>query len=284
MKRREFLKSAIAAILGWGIAPAETTAQFAKISSATRQENHDEYIKDYLHRMRNFDKQHKGDICLDSTKFRLVKSSVKRLQRLQRTVGYGNFQLLNFDQTLKIARNYSNVGSFTKAELDFLEMIFHEDASKYGFFGEKPLKKVTDQVKRREIVKVPYTGNYLYKGLPFETYRKIIRQVGNKVILTSGVRSVIKQFLLFLNKAYRCNGNLSLASRSLAPPGYSFHAIGDFDVGQVGFGASNFTERFVTTQVYGKLEDLGYLTFRYPRDNHLGVRFEPWHIKVNFKT
>jgi len=99
-------------------------------------------------------------------------------------------------------------------------------------------------------------------------------------VLTSGVRSVIKQFLLFLNKAYANDGNLSLASRQLAPPGYSFHGIGDFDVGQAGFGYYNFTEKFIATDVYKKLADLGYLTLRYPQDNMLGVRFEPWHIKV----
>jgi LAS superfamily LD-carboxypeptidase LdcB len=91
----------------------------------------------------------------------------------------------------------------------------------------------------------------------------------------------MKQFLLFLNKAYRSRGNLSVASRSLAPPGYSFHGVGDFDVGQVGFGIANFSSRFTTTKVFKRLRDLGYIELRYPKGNLLGVRFEPWHIKVN---
>ena len=91
----------------------------------------------------------------------------------------------------------------------------------------------------------------------------------------------MKQFLLFLNKVYDSNGNLSLASRSLAPPGYSFHGNGDFDVGQVGYGALNFTGRFTETEVYKKLSERGYLKLRYPQDNMLGVRYEPWHIKIN---
>ncbi len=95
---------------------------------------------------------------------------------------------------------------------------------------------------------------------------------------------MIKQFLLFLNKAYNYDGNLSLASRSLAPPGYSYHGIGDFDVGQVGLGADNFTQRFTTTEVYRKLKDLGYIKIRYVEDNMLGVRFEPWHINVGSKA
>jgi LAS superfamily LD-carboxypeptidase LdcB len=90
----------------------------------------------------------------------------------------------------------------------------------------------------------------------------------------------MKQFLLFLNKANKNKGNLSMASRSLAPPGYSFHGIGDFDVGKKGYGIHNFTERFTKTNVYKRLTDLGYIKFRYERDNDLGVRFEPWHIEV----
>jgi D-alanyl-D-alanine carboxypeptidase len=28
------------------------------------------------------------------------------------------------------------------------------------------------------------------------------------------------------------------------------------------------------------LVELGYINMRYPEDNLLGVRYEPWHIKV----
>jgi hypothetical protein len=163
-------------------------------------------------------------------------------------------------------------------------MIFYFDAAHYGFFGKKPLKNITDRVKRREVVKIPYTGNYLFKGHPLQTYKEIMKGVGDGVVLTSGIRSVTKQFFLFLNKAYRNNGNLSLASRSLAPPGYSYHGISDFDVGQAGLGADNFTERFTATSVYKRLNEQGYVRIRYPLDNLLGVRFEPWHIKVDSRT
>ena len=90
----------------------------------------------------------------------------------------------------------------------------------------------------------------------------------------------MKQFLLFLNKAYQNDGNISLASRSLAPPGYSFHGAGDFDVGQVGFGAANFTALFTTTPIYKRLSEIGYLMLRDPEENLLGMRFGPWHIKI----
>ncbi|HUI27578.1 MAG TPA: M15 family metallopeptidase, partial [Candidatus Kryptonia bacterium] len=103
-------------------------------------------------------------------------------------------------------------------------------------------------------------------------------------ILTSGVRGVMKQFALFLRKAFENNANLSLASRSLAPPGYSFHGISDFDVGQVGLGEDNFTRRFTGSEVYRRLIELEYVAIRYPIDNLVGVRYEPWHIKVDYRA
>jgi len=281
MKRRDFLKTLAAGIIAGGLTPAGALAEISKISYPVFPENYDDYVRDYLQKIKCFDKPHKGDVYLDHKRYVLLGSSVKRFKRLQMTVGHANFHLLNFDDAIRFSRNYSRVGPFTKAELYFLEMIFYDDPALYGFFGEKPVKNITARIQRRDVVKVRHTGNYLYKGLPLDTYKKINRDVGDNVILTSGVRSVIKQFLLFLNKAYNNRGNLSLASRSLAPPGYSFHGVSDFDVGQVGFGVANFTERFVSAPVYRKLRDRGYLKLRYPRKNMLGVRFEPWHIKVN---
>ena len=279
MKRRDFLKTLTTGLIVGGFAP-EVLAKLTTSTHSETEDNYDDYVKDYLHKIKYFNQPHKDDVYLGYKNYQLLTSSVKRLKRLQRTVGHGNFYLLSYDEAIKVARNYCSVGNFARAELDFLEMIFYEDGAFYGFFGEKPLKNLTAQVPKREVVKIPSMRNYLYKGRPLETYKKVKQEIGDQLILTSGIRSIIKQLLLFLNKAYRSNGNLSLASRSLAPPGYSYHGVGDFDVGQVGFGVDNFTERFVTTKVYKQLKNLGYLNLRYVEDNTLGVRFEPWHIKV----
>jgi len=280
MKRREFLKSLAAFAITAGSAPTALAATVVPPRPAS-DVIPDDFIKDYLVKMKHFNEPHPNDIYLDRELFPILKSSLNRLRRLQRTVGHGNFYLLNFDEALKIARNYSRVGAFTRRELNFLEQMFYSDGARFGFYGEKPLKHLTDRIKRGKVTKIPYSGNYLYKGQALETYRKIRRDLGDTVILTSGVRSVIKQFMLFLSKAYHSKGNLSMASRSLAPPGYSFHGIGDFDVGQRGYGVENFTERFTTTEVFRRLRDSGYLTLRYDYGNLLGVRFEPWHIKVD---
>jgi hypothetical protein len=279
MTRRDFLRAMALATIGGGITP-NIFAQSLEVRRPVLQENLDDNIKDYLHKMKNFNLPHKDDIKLNTEEYPIFQSALMRLKRLELYAGHGNFQFLGFDEGLRIARNVSSVGEFSEAELRFLERIFHEEAARYGFFGEKPLSKLTNQIKEDDVVKVPYSGNYLYKGLPLDTFNKIKQQLGEQAVLTSGVRGIMKQFSLFLIKAYQNDGNLSLASRSLAPPGYSFHGIGDFDVGQVGFGDANFTELFTTTPVYKRLSEIGYLSLRYPQENLLGVRFEPWHVKI----
>lgn len=280
MKRRDFLKAATAAIIASGIDPFALSA-VAQKTSVRSTSGMDDHIKDYLYKMRHFDRVHDNDKYLAKNQLPLLKTTVSRLNRLQRLVGHGNFHLLNLDYGLKLSRNYSQVGKFTQQELNFLEEIFYSDSSVYGFLGVKPLDKITARINKKDVVKIPRSGNYLYKGEPQALYEKVKKYVGDKVYLTSGVRGVIKQFMLFLNKANKNQGNLSMASRSLAPPGYSFHGIADFDVGQKGYGAMNFTDRFTTTEVFKKLEQLDFVSIRYPKDNMEGVRFEPWHIRVH---
>jgi hypothetical protein len=279
MKRRHFLKIVVAHLISYGYLPV-AMATTSELRHRIRHENYDVHIKDYLCKMRNFSEHHKGDLYLDHRGFRILKRCLRRLKNLQRIVGHGNFHLLNFYDAQKVARNYSKVGRFPKEELDFLEKIFYEDASRYGFYGKKILKDIDIRIDIHKVIKIPYSGNYLFKGPAFETYQKIKKDLGKRAILTSGIRGVVKQFLLFLDKTYHSRGNLSLASRSLAPPGYSYHSIGDFDIGEVGFGTFNFTERFTTTEVYRRLGDLGYINIRYIKENLFGVRYEPWHIKV----
>ncbi|WP_022664010.1 M15 family metallopeptidase [Desulfospira joergensenii] len=252
-----------------------------KISSAAAGDagpDLDKAVKDRLMKSRFFDHDFEDDIFLDSRDIGLLHSSLKRLKRIQRTVGYGNYALLDFDQALALSKNYSSIGRFLPSEIQFLEKIFYAKGSDYGFFGEKPIEDITGVIRKKEVQKIPRTGNYLYRGKPMQVYEAVKKQVGREIVLTSGVRGIMKQFLLFLDKVSRSRGNLSMASRSLAPPGYSFHGTGDFDVGQKGFGVYNFTEKFIETKVYKRLNRLGYVKFRYSRDNDLGVRFEPWHI------
>ncbi len=210
----------------------------------------------------------------------LLKTISLKLKQTQKLVGYGNFNLMSFDHLLGIAKNHGKVGAFSKNELDYIEKIFHTEASEYGFYGEKVTNNLTDKISKRETIKIPHTGHYLYKGEPHKLYELLKKEVGPSIILTSGVRSVVKQLDLFLYKANTLDGNYSKAAHSLAPPGYSFHGVSDFDVGKIGFGYKNFTSSFAETSEYRSLQKLGYISIRYPQGNPFGVRFEPWHIKV----
>lgn len=231
-------------------------------------------------KVRNFENDFSDDIYLLESELPLLESVTLRLERVQRVVGHGHFNVLDFDQLLQYAKSYNSVGAFTVQELAFVEKIYFTQASDYGFLGVKVTDNLTTKIARSEIVKVPYSGHFLFKGESLNYYETLKQDIGPNVILTSGIRSNVKQLHLFLSKARSSAYNLSKASRSLAPPGHSYHGIGDFDVGRVGWGALNFTNQFAGTDEFKRMQDLGYVQIRYTEDNRLGVRFEPWHIKV----
>lgn len=244
------------------------------------QIDEDSQVKDYLIKIRHPDQPHQNDVILGSDYTTPLRNVVLRMRRLCETVGYGNFGILGFDDAVRFARKSPAIEPFSSEELEFLDKIYHKEAQEYGFLGEKQITNLHQNIDHKSIVKIPGNGNYLFKGKSIEKYNTIKADLGEEVLLTSGIRGLVKQFYLFLNKADRYAGNLSLASRSLAPPGYSYHANGDFDIGQVGLGAQNFSEHFIATSVYKKLTEQGYVEYRYEKDNMLGVRYEPWHIKL----
>lgn len=237
-------------------------------------------LNQYLAKMHDFENAHREDIFVPGEQFEILVSSFKRLDRVQGLVGHGNFNIVSFDDVLRYSRNYSAVGAFEVAEIDFIASVFAADALDYGFFGSRVVGELTSVVAQRDSVKVGNTGHYLFRGEAEKLYRKLHSDLGGSVVLTSGIRNIVKQTHLFLAKTIQSEGNLSRASRSLAPPGHSFHGVGDFDVGKIGFGSKNFTEQFARTDEFHRLVELGYIDMRYPEDNLLGVRYEPWHIKV----
>ena len=85
---------------------------------------------------------------------------------------------------------------------------------------------------------------------------------------------------LFVDKLYRNKGNLTRTTNAIAPPAYSYHSTGDYDLGKKGFGFANFTPRFALTKEYSELKKLSYIEMRYTLLNNDGVRYEPWHIKA----
>ena len=233
-----------------------------------------------LDKVRNFEQEFSDDIHLSSDERIILHSVLARLERAEAFIGHGNYSISSFDYLLKIAERYPQVGAFGPVELDFMERIFFADATLYGFMGEKVIDTLTAQIPDRDVAKIKYSGQFIFRGQSEQYYQKLKKDIGDSIILTSGIRSNVKQMHLFLAKTAVSNYNLSKASRSLAPPGHSFHGIGDFDVGKVGWGVANFSDKFAQTDEFKRMQDLGYVQIRYTEDNRLGVRFEPWHIKV----
>lgn len=227
-----------------------------------------------------FSQDFPDDIFFQPERYELAKTVTQKFRAVQRYVGHGNFNLLGMDEFFYYAKVAPSCSEVTNAERFFLEDLFFYDAALYGFKGEKTAPNFSDAISKNKVVKIPYSGHFLRKGKSVELFEKIKDDVGESLILTSGVRGVAKQFHLFLEKSLATNGNLSKASRSLAPPGYSFHFKGDFDVGKKDFHLRNFDQDFAHTDEFKRLVELGYVNIRYTQSNNLGVRFEPWHLKV----
>jgi len=220
------------------------------------------------------------DLYLEKKDLNDFISVKNKLNQVKRIVGYGNFNIISFDYTLKIAKGFSNIKPFTNSELQFMEKIFYANPARHGFYGERICSNITQTISKKEVKKIPYTGHYLFQGKPIEDYDRLKKDVGSTLVLTSGVRSIVKQMNLFLNRIHRNNGNISESSKSIAPPAYSYHTISDFDVGKKGWGYKNFTTRFTATEEFMKMKKLNYIGMRYTINNKDGVRFEPWHVKV----
>ncbi len=221
-----------------------------------------------------------SDVYLSRDEFRVLSSVNARFKRLKRYVGFGNFNLISFSSALYYGRNYSRIGAFTKEEIALIDRLFSENPNDYGFYGHKTCLNLNNKISKSDVVKIPRTGHYLFKGKPEEDYRNLVEDVGDTLILTSGVRNVVKQLSLYVNKIYNTGGNMTQATNSIAPPSYSYHTISDFDVGKIGWGHKNFTADFASTDEFLMMTQLEYIGMRYTMNNRDGVRFEPWHVEV----
>ena len=228
----------------------------------------------------NIQSQSTTDIYLTPNELDTLGHLNSRIKRLKRYVGYANFNVLSFQDSLFYGRNYSSIGAFTTQEITLIERLFYEDPKKYGFYGRKTCFNLNNKISKKDIYKVPRSGHYLFKGKPLEDYNRLKNDIGKKLILTSGIRNTMKQLSLYCNKIYKLKGNVTLASHSIAPPAYSYHTTSDFDVGKKGWGYMNFTKKFATTKEFKKIRKLDYISMRYTQNNKDGVRYEPWHIKV----
>jgi len=222
-----------------------------------------------------------SDIYLSHEDFLTLAQLRERFKRLKKFVGYANFNIISYNSSMFYARNYSAIGKFTQEEIHLMERFFYEDPSRYGFYGERTVDNISAYIKKSDLKKISRSGHFIFKGTSLDSYNRLQVDVDTKdIILTSGVRSVVKQMRLFVDKLYRNKGNLTRTTNAIAPPAYSYHSTGDYDLGKKGFGFANFTPRFALTKEYSELKKLSYIEMRYTLLNNDGVRYEPWHIKA----
>ncbi len=218
-----------------------------------------------------------ADLGLQLSDLQLLK---ERLQRLSRHVGYGRFNVIGFATLRQIARNRTDIGAFTAAELNAAELLFRADASRFGYFGPRIATALDADLLVAQAQRVDGTAHWL---LPHSKnlWSRARREVGDALILTSGARGVAKQTFLFLRRAEKDGWNFRQAIRQVAPPAYSYHASGDFDVGEQGLGGANFTPAFAETDTFRRLMAVPGIRLRYPEANQYGVAYEPWHIAAD---
>lgn len=222
-----------------------------------------------------------SDIYLSYEDLQTLSILRDRFKRLKKFVGYANFNIISYNSSMFYARNYSAIGKFTKEEIHLMERFFYEDPSRYGFYGERTVEDIASYIKKSDLKKISRSGHFIFKGTSLDSYNRLQHDVDTRdIILTSGVRSVVKQMRLFVDKLYRNHGNLTKTTNAIAPPAFSYHSTGDYDLGKKGFGFANFTPRFALTKEYTELKKLSYIEMRYTLLNNDGVRYEPWHIKA----
>ena len=237
---------------------------------------------DPLNKTRDFDRTYADDYLLAESRLELLAATADKLERAVRVIGPWAFQprLLRRPAALRPPLRRDR-RLLAEPRLQFLDEIFYTDAELYGFHGQQGPGRAD----------LPGSTSAMSSGSPRPVTtccgenrsrgtRGSARTWGRNVFLTSGVRGVVKQYQLFLSKAVTTGGNLSQASRSLAPPGYSYHAIGDFDVGRVGFGSEELHRRLRRDGGVPQAHRPRLRGHPLHRDQPLWRAPEPWHIKI----
>ncbi len=66
---------------------------------------------------------------------------------------------------------------------DFIEEIFYQDPSYHGFYGKRICSSLTHKISKKDVIKIPYTGHYLFRGDSKNYYKRVVKDVGDSLIL-----------------------------------------------------------------------------------------------------
>ncbi len=200
----------------------------------------------------------------------------------------------------KVIIDYNDLKkNFNFLENDFIDRLYSIDPKTVGFNGPKYKTGTAENLVKIESYKFTQNGKVVRESgvqyVPKHVYDDFVKmsaeiQMGlNKIIhIDSGFRSSGRQAYLFMkNLVGEYNYSIEETAKWSAMPGYSEH--GDpvntavdiaNDEGINGFSNNQNPEDFEKLDEYKwLLENAGKFNFilSYPRDNKLGVGFEPWH-------
>ena len=133
IKRRDVLKlsavSAMTAASGILLLTRDKPDNLIDNKIEQIQRKSESAIKDSLDKVKNFDKTFSEDVFLTKEKYVIFQSTLNRILRVRKTIGYANFNLVSFDDMLLYAHRFPSIGRFPKAELTLIDEIFFYDAN-----------------------------------------------------------------------------------------------------------------------------------------------------------
>ncbi len=185
------------------------------------------------------------------------------------------------------------LSSLNPAERKLTKKIQNLNISKYGkktpFYGTKPVSENFIMVRGQKYKDKTSAYRLLVSWLPenvFRAFKKmnqsLKRETGKLLLIDSGYRSPAHQMLVFLYNLRKNDWKIKKTVESVALPGYSQHGCPkkqaiDFTTAGI-FGKKN--KDFSQTKEYQWLKKNAakfgfYLSV--PKNNKVGVKFEPWH-------
>ena len=118
-KRRHALKIGAATLLsgsvGGGLLLTNNPEQSVKspdFYSSVNNSEHDSAVRDSLDKVKNFDQVFSEDVFLSAEKYTIFQSTLKRILRVKKVIGYANFNLISFDDMLLFAHRFPSIGKF----------------------------------------------------------------------------------------------------------------------------------------------------------------------------
>lgn len=188
--------------------------------------------------------------------------------------------------------------NLSKEEIELCKKFLKINPRKYGFKGKflgiKPVPKNLVVIKNQkykekdkiEKIVTQYLSNKVYKRY-LELNKALYKDSGKKLLIDSCYRSPAYQLIIFIYYLRFHKWNLKKVAGRVALPGYSEHGDNtnpaiDF-ITTDGKPSDENPLNFLDTEEYKWLKknakNFGFY-LSYPKNNKLGVIFEPWHWRL----